>query len=182
MATKRQIAANRANAKKSTGPKTEEGRLASSQNATTHGLLSEIIVLQTEREPGFQELLDLLTGEIERRTALEIGYVESMAVTRWRQARRWALQTATLNIETERQPLEAGNEPVRVALAFQSLADHSDALTLLQHFETANQRMYNRSLNMILKLRSEMPTPHRSGQPARRPHRDLLARPRATRN
>jgi hypothetical protein len=54
-----------------------------------------------------------------------------MAVARWRQARLWALQTATLDIETERQPLEAGNEPVRVALAFQSLADHSNTLTLL---------------------------------------------------
>jgi hypothetical protein len=38
MATEKQIAANRANAKRSTGPKTEIGRRASSRNALRHGL------------------------------------------------------------------------------------------------------------------------------------------------
>lgn len=38
MATEKQIAANRANAKKSTGPKTAAGRLKSSRNAYRHGL------------------------------------------------------------------------------------------------------------------------------------------------
>jgi hypothetical protein len=38
MATEKQIAANRANAKRSTGPKTKRGRHASSRNAFRHGL------------------------------------------------------------------------------------------------------------------------------------------------
>ncbi|MBF9055296.1 hypothetical protein HKCCA1065_01575 [Rhodobacterales bacterium HKCCA1065] len=38
MATPRQIAANRSNARKSTGPKTREGRRRSSQNGVLHGL------------------------------------------------------------------------------------------------------------------------------------------------
>src|SRR5438270_2757407 len=38
MATEKQIAANRANAKKSTGPNTAAGRLQSSRNAYRHGL------------------------------------------------------------------------------------------------------------------------------------------------
>ena len=38
MATKLQVAANRANASKSTGPKTREGRRKSSQNGVRHGL------------------------------------------------------------------------------------------------------------------------------------------------
>jgi hypothetical protein len=38
MATQKQIAANRANAQKSTGPKTATGRLKSSRNAFRHGL------------------------------------------------------------------------------------------------------------------------------------------------
>lgn len=40
MASEKQIAANRANAKRSTGPKTKSGRYASSRNATRHGLAS----------------------------------------------------------------------------------------------------------------------------------------------
>ena len=38
MATEKQLAANRANAKRSTGPKTKRGRQASSRNALRHGL------------------------------------------------------------------------------------------------------------------------------------------------
>src|SRR4051794_31090899 len=38
MATEKQIAANRANAKRSTGPKTVAGKLRSSRNAFRHGL------------------------------------------------------------------------------------------------------------------------------------------------
>ena len=38
MATEKQIAANRANAKRSTGPKTAAGKMASSRNAYRHGL------------------------------------------------------------------------------------------------------------------------------------------------
>ena len=38
MATEKQIAANRANAQKSTGPKTAAGKLKSSRNAYRHGL------------------------------------------------------------------------------------------------------------------------------------------------
>ena len=42
MATERQIKANRANAKRSTGPKTKQGRLMSSRNALRHGLASSV--------------------------------------------------------------------------------------------------------------------------------------------
>jgi hypothetical protein len=38
MATEKQIAANRANAKRSTGPKTASGKVRSSRNAFRHGL------------------------------------------------------------------------------------------------------------------------------------------------
>ena len=43
MATARQIAANRLNALRSTGPITDEGKAASRGNALTHGLTSEVI-------------------------------------------------------------------------------------------------------------------------------------------
>ena len=45
MASSRQIAANRANAKRSTGPKTEQGKARSRMNAWKHGLTAEDIVI-----------------------------------------------------------------------------------------------------------------------------------------
>ena len=53
MATEKQIAANRANAKRSTGPRTLAGKLKSSRNAYRHGLsspprLDTVMSAQTE--------------------------------------------------------------------------------------------------------------------------------------
>jgi hypothetical protein len=44
MSTQAQIKANRQNAQKSTGPKTDEGKAAASQNAVKHGLFAESVI------------------------------------------------------------------------------------------------------------------------------------------
>jgi hypothetical protein len=48
MATEAQVNANRSNAQKSTGPRTEEGKAAVAQNALKHGLMARAAVLQGE--------------------------------------------------------------------------------------------------------------------------------------
>jgi hypothetical protein len=55
MASKRQIAANRKNAKKSTGPRSKAGREASRHNARRHGLAIAI-----ETDPAFQHDIEKL--------------------------------------------------------------------------------------------------------------------------
>ncbi len=54
MATLRQIAANRLNAQKSTGPKTEEGKAQSCRNALVHGISGDGVVLPDEQETAFE--------------------------------------------------------------------------------------------------------------------------------
>ncbi len=49
----RKLQANRANAQKSTGAKTPEGKAASAQNRTTHGLLGQFRVLPGEHQDRF---------------------------------------------------------------------------------------------------------------------------------
>ncbi len=51
MATAAQIAANRRNAQKSTGPRTPEGNAVVAQNAIKHGLLAQEVVIKGE-DPG----------------------------------------------------------------------------------------------------------------------------------
>ena len=58
MASKKQIEANRRNAKKSTGPKTEEGKAKSSTNARKHGLTSRQVWLSDEDEERFRVFVD----------------------------------------------------------------------------------------------------------------------------
>lgn len=58
MASEARIAANRLNAQKSTGPRTEEGKNRSSQNATKHGLCAGRVVLPDEDAEEYQALID----------------------------------------------------------------------------------------------------------------------------
>lgn len=60
MATIKQIAANRANAKRSTGPKTIAGKRRSSQNALRHGLS---LSLQQE-DPRVDELIQAISSVV----------------------------------------------------------------------------------------------------------------------
>ena len=76
MATEKQIQANRANAKRSTGPITEEGKQASSQNARRHDQLSSCIVRKAESTPKLDDLRDSLLGEFQPQTANETALVE----------------------------------------------------------------------------------------------------------
>ncbi len=57
MASEKQIAANRANSKKSTGPRTARGRARSAMNATTHGLTSKTVAKLAEDSIAFQNRL-----------------------------------------------------------------------------------------------------------------------------
>ncbi len=153
MATERQIQANRANAKRSTGPVTEEGKQASSQNARRHGQLSSCVVLKAESTPLFDDLMDSLIAEFRPQTANETALVETMAVARWKLSRNWIMHTALLEVETVKQNPSAGNAPVITALAFKSLADSSHSLHLLHRYEVSLDRQYSRALNNLLKVR-----------------------------
>ena len=61
MATAKQIRANRSNARRSSGPKTYEGRLRSSRNARSHGLSASVDL--SIAEPQVRAMVSLLQGE-----------------------------------------------------------------------------------------------------------------------
>ncbi len=154
MATERQIQANRANAKRSTGPVTEAGKQASSQNARRHDQLSSCIVLKAECTPLFDELMNSLIDEFQPRTANENALIETMAVASWKLTRNWIMHTALLELETVKQDHSIGSDPVITALAFKSLADNSHSLHLLHRYEVSLDRQYSRALNNLLKARA----------------------------
>jgi hypothetical protein len=54
MASTKQIAANRRNARKSTGPRTREGELQSRQNTVRHGLTAETVIAVLEDSEDYQ--------------------------------------------------------------------------------------------------------------------------------
>ena len=81
------LAANRANAQKSTGPKTPRGKTTSSWNALKHGLLSRRLVnFSDQSQRSFLELLADLRQEYTPVGALEELLLEKIAYEYWRLA------------------------------------------------------------------------------------------------
>lgn len=84
MATPKQIAANRQNAKKSTGPTTLAGRANSSCNALKHGLTAAKITIFDEDAEAFNALYTDMMKEMAPVGSLEEFYAERAAICMWR--------------------------------------------------------------------------------------------------
>ena len=97
MSTSAQIAANQANAQKSTGPVTSEGKLTSSQNRRIHGLGGKFQVLPCESQEEFEALLTQLDADYEPSVASEYLLVERMAQSQWLADRALRLQQTALD-------------------------------------------------------------------------------------
>ena len=97
MATKKQIDANRGNAKLSTGPKTRQGKRRSRLNAIRHGLTAAQVVMADEDPEDFSLLRDQLMNEWGPTGATELCLVERIAVINWRLLRAARFEVAVLN-------------------------------------------------------------------------------------
>src|SRR5687767_3677299 len=80
----RKRAANQANAQKSTGPKTPEGKERSSKNATTHGLYAATLLLPTESERRYHALRHMLLDSMNPQDATELFFAEQVVTAAWR--------------------------------------------------------------------------------------------------
>lgn len=152
MSSLRRVAASRANGNKSRGPITLEGKRISAQNSTRHGLLAQSIVLTGEDPSRFEALLDELYAEFHPVGPVENALVETLAVSRWRQMRLWALEGAGLNYQIARQE-ESVDPSTRAALAFRTLSDQSRSLELLNRYESRYDRQFGRTLARLTAFR-----------------------------
>jgi hypothetical protein len=114
MATKKQIMANRANAQKSTGPKTAEGREVASRNAATHGLFTKDAVAAGEDQQLFDTLLKGLAEEHQPGIMTEALIVERIALAFWREkrlARAEKMMMESSKAAASVKPFDCGIEP-----------------------------------------------------------------------
>jgi len=96
MATKRQILANRGNAKKSTGPRTGRGKALASMNALKHGLTAKKLLIPGESAEEFEALLAELYQEHHPQTASERQLVDFIAALQWRLRRAASFERSLL--------------------------------------------------------------------------------------
>ena len=80
----RKRAANQANAKKSTGPRTAEGKAKVRMNALVHGLRAETIVLPTENQDEFEAMRAGWIEDWKPETETRLALVERAVAGAWR--------------------------------------------------------------------------------------------------
>lgn len=103
MGSERQIRANRANAAKSTGPRTIEGKAASSRNAIAHGLTARRVVLDWEDAAAFEQLRRALHDEFKPVWPSAVELVEHLAALLWRLRRSHAFEASLITWLTHQQ-------------------------------------------------------------------------------
>ena len=79
-----QLVANLANAKHSTGPKTEAGKHRTRLNAYRHGLTGQICLLTADEHEAFEQHCTGIRESLEPVGALEIDLAQSIAEDHWR--------------------------------------------------------------------------------------------------
>ena len=102
MATQKQIEANRRNAQKSTGPRTEQGKANCKLNALRHGCRAASILLPEESEEDLNALFAALKSEWNPQTATEHILVDQMVVSQWKLRRMERIEDATITIGRSR--------------------------------------------------------------------------------
>jgi len=113
--TPRLAEANRHNAKKSTGPRTPEGKQRVAYNALQHGLYGKPclqFMLATGEDPKeLQQILTGLTESFHPFTAAQQMLVEDLAMLRWEKRRNQRAQAAAISFELEQ--LDINTEELR---------------------------------------------------------------------
>jgi hypothetical protein len=102
MATVAQIAANRQNSLKSTGPITSQGKLKVSQNAVQHGLTAKESIIYLENQDEFMRYRDSLLNELRPDGAMESVLAERIVSLSWRLKRAGFIQNKTIDALNQR--------------------------------------------------------------------------------
>jgi hypothetical protein len=137
MSTEAQIAANQANAQLSCGPKTEQGKAASSRNHLSHGLSYAngiFFILACESVEAYSILLANLHREHRPDTETERILVDRLAQHHWLRCRAEGLESGCFR--------EDGTV-------------NEKGLALYMRYRTSHERAFHKCLNELLKLRAE---------------------------
>lgn len=163
MTSEKQIAANRQNALKSTGPKTPRGKAIAKMNALKHGLLSSQVLIAGEKARDLAELSQLLRAELRPAGMLEQILVDRIVAGVWRLRRCLRLEAQVVEHEeasvepfsenfltgatTRRTPAEMkGLRALRVT-------GEGERLERMMRYESAIERQIYKALAELEKLR-----------------------------
>jgi hypothetical protein len=132
MTTFRQIEANRRNARKSTGPVTEEGKQRSRCNAVRHGLTAETVIGALEDAEDYKAFEAAIVADYDAQSAVERELVLRLASLLWRLRRATTMETGLFEMQADqlrefRQARQIHPESRKIVYAMFARADQMDA-------------------------------------------------------
>ena len=181
MTTNARMKANRKNAKKSTGPRTEDGKARVAKNALKHGLLARDTVLPGEDPADFDRQLSALEADLQPANSLEFELVRQIADSQWRMRRLTRLETGFIAAavdETRRLTKKYRPETLRpgydgeTQLLGSAMLDRTQAFVHLARYDGHLSRRFFRAVKQLADLRRD----ERKAREARWPTGPLLRR------
>jgi len=123
MTSYRQIEANRRNTLRSTGPRTEDGKLQSRRNAVRHGLTAETVIGSLEDAEDYSAFEAAIIADYDAQSAVERELVLRLASILWRLRRATMMETGLFEVHAghsshnrgAHQLLPASQEVIREA-------------------------------------------------------------------
>jgi hypothetical protein len=158
-----QLAANRANAALSTGPRTQEGKAASSRNSLSHGLCStRLVVFLWESQSDLDHLRAAFHARFLPLDRSETELVDRLVDSTWRRKRVLAIESTLFDLDiSNNEPAFAGrfpNDPedgiLRMAIAFRDKHGEGSALAI-QRYLTSVECSYTRASRELERIQKE---------------------------
>jgi hypothetical protein len=152
------LRANRLNARKSTGPRTTEGKQRASLNATRHGLTAQVLTLTPEELKGLQALIGDFEKQYQPATTQEKHLVHMLGQLQFRLHRVMAIEHHLFAIGlTENSELWDVNHP-EAQTAFvlaETLRRSKDPLLTISIYEQRLMRQYEKVLKILRDVQAE---------------------------
>ena len=148
---------NRANAAKSTGPKTEAGKSISSHNALKTGLTGRTVLLPTDDVAVYKSHLESLNDRYQPKTSEERLHVQTIAHIEWRLLRIPTLETGLLAIGRKRFADCHPDEPEEirtVMIEAEVMLEYQKQLANLALQESRLHRQHERETATLQALRT----------------------------
>ena len=151
------LAANRANAKKCTGPKTREGKFKSSLNALKHGSYSHNFIIKTEDAGTFENFSKSFIDEFQPATPSELELLKQLISVAWRRNR--IAELIQLRINNAIDSVVAVSEPTPAAQitlrAFEKLENEKHSFARQEAHEIRLANLFQRTLSRLNAIRDK---------------------------
>ncbi len=156
----RRLAANRANALKSTGPRTPAGKARSRLNALKHGVCSDSPVLPSECAATFATFRHELECNLRPRNPIQLTLFQRIVNLTWKLRRIQEAENHLFEIEAAKVPAGedgAPPDPCRI-LAHRFSDDPHNAFILLNRYEQSMHRELRQLITRFFYVQKQVPT------------------------